>query len=836
MGAIRGKITDPNGAVVPGTTVTATDIKTEEDFFATTDGEGEFLVENLPSGKYNVIAQYDGFKTSIRNGITVKAGAVTQIDLTLELGAAMTAVDVQSQGVVTVERSSTLFGRGEGSGIGHGSGGGIGDGDSEPLLSKKENKSQNSTPRLREYFPETLVWNPELITDKSGKASIKFRLADNLTTWKLYAIASDKQGRIGVVSKEIKTFQPFFVDLDPPKFLTATDEIFLPVQVRNYTATNQKVGVTMSNANWFSFLNQPTQKIEVSANQTQNAIFGFKAISPITDGKQRVTAIADTDSDAIEKPVTVRPNGQEIVRTESKIFKNATSFAIDFPSNALPKTPKSQLKIYPNLIAHVTESVEGLLERPYGCGEQTISSTYPNLMILKFTKTDNALTQKARKYLQKGYERLLGYQVADGGFSYWSGKDAADIALTAYAIRFLSDAQEFIEVDKSVIEKARQYLIKQQREDGSWTKKYYSETTEDKIRTTMFTAYVARILAMTKDTDKIALQKALNYLKNAEISEPYALALQGLANFDAGNIEETRNIAKKLESMAQTENGIAFWDLETSTPFFGSGMTGRLETTALVVQFLQTINTSQTKDNGQIGKAILFLLKNKDRYGVWYSTQTTINVLDAFLAMPSADKERQVFSVLMNGEKLKDFTVSTDRIEPIILDLSDKLQSANRLEITSSVDSALLAQIVSTHYIDWKDTDLSSNARDLRLAVDCDKTAAKIMEEITCAVETERIGKQFYGMLLAEIGTPPGADVSRESLEKALQENWNLSRYEVLPDRIVLYMWAKSGATKFNFKFRPRYGINAQTPASIVYDYYNPEANATVAPLRFDVK
>lgn len=49
-------------------------------------------------------------------------------------------------------------------------------------------------------------------------------------------------------------------------------------------------------------------------------------------------------------------------------------------------------------------------------------------------------------------------------------------------------------------------------------------------------------------------------------------------------------------------------------------------------------------------------------------------------------------------------------------------------------------------------------------------------------------------------------------------------------------MWSKPGGTKLNFKFKPRYAINAKTPASTVYDYYNPEANAVVAPLSFAVK
>ncbi len=704
---------------------------------------------------------------------------------------------------------------------------------------------RKSTPRLREYFPETLLWIPELVTDQNGKVSITFRLADNITTWKIYAIASDTQGRVGVTSKEIKAFQPFFVDLDPPKFLTEGDEIYLPSQVRNYTPTKQNVNVEMAQSDWFSFLGAGTQTVAVEPNASQNAIFGFKAISPITDGKQRVTAIADTDSDAIEKPVTVRPNGQEIVNTQSKLFTNSATFDVNYPSNALPKTNKAELKIYPNLLAHVTESVEGLLRRPYGCGEQTTSSTYPNLMILKFAKggenqprsIPKSLEIKAKKFLQMGYERLLGYQVADGGFSYWGGKDSSNAALTAYILRFLSEAKEFIEVDENVFRRAQNYLVAQQNSDGSFTTRHSWENSGgNSSQTKLSTAYIARILAADKDANKAVLQKALNYLKanQTDAEEPYTLALFGLASLDAGNVQDAQNAAEKLRAMAKTEDGATFWNLETSTPFYGWGMTGKLETTAVVLQFLLQSKVKSQKSQDQTAKAVFYLLKNKDRYGVWYSTQTTINVLKAFLATLS-EGQNQTVSISLNGEKLKDLTIAADQIEPIILDLSDKLSSANRLDITSSNASTLMAQIVSTHYIDWAEADLSSKF--FRLKYECDKQSAAIMDEINCSVEAERLGTQYWGMILAEIGTPPGADVSRESLEKAFNgSDWSLSKYEVLPDRIVVYLWSKPGGTKFNFKFRPRYGINANTPASVVYDYYNPEAQATIAPLKFEVK
>jgi hypothetical protein len=842
-GAIRGTVLDLNGAVIPNATVTATN---QEDntktYTATTKDDGTFLIENIPSGTYNVKIDAIGFKSSAYIGIKVRAKNLVEIRASLEVGTVSETVSVMG-GENTVDATETKaqsnINAQEIDSLPKGTG-------FSSLLKVKKNQNtatqteENSTPRLREYFPETLFWSPEIITDRSGKAEVKFKMADNITTWKLYTVASTKNGKIGVAEKEVTAFQPFFVDLEPPKFLTDGDEIYLPTQVRNYTETKQKVGVTMTKSDWFSFLSPEKQTVEVASNQSANAVFGFKAIAPVTGGKQRVTAIAAKDSDAIEKPVTVRPNGQEIVRTESKLFTGSAAFDVNFPENSLPKTPRAEVKIYPNLMAHVTESVEGLLQRPYGCGEQTISSTYPNLMILKFTKTDNALMQKAHKYLQKGYERLLGYQVADGGFSYWGGKDASDVALTAYALRFLTDAKAFVEVDEKVIENAQNYLIKQQRADGSFTKKYYWETGENSGRTKLFTSYVARTLAMLK-AEKSVLDKALAYLKmrNAEIDEPYALALYGLASLDAGNTETAREIAATLEKMAIAEGDKVYWNLETNTPFYGWGTAGRIETTALVLQLLIKTKDQNASAEDLISKATMFLLKSKDRYGVWYSTQTTINVLDAFLASLAPTKN-QTISVSINGEKIKDIAVSADQIEPVVLDLTGKLANANRLEITSSDNSKVMSQIVKTHYIDWKDADVSNrsvnDSRAIRLDYKCDKLTPKIMETVTCAVETERVGFKGYGMLLAEIGLPPGAEVSRESLQAAMDADWSLSRYDVLPDRIVLYMWSKAGGTRFNFKFKPRYGINAQTPASVVYDYYNEEARGIVAPLKFEVK
>ena len=124
----------------------------------------------------------------------------------------------------------------------------------------------------------------------------------------------------------------------------------------------------------------------------------------------------------------------------------------------------------------------------------------------------------------------------------------------------------------------------------------------------------------------------------------------------------------------------------------------------------------------------------------------------------------------------------------------------------------------------------------LKLSVAYDRTEAGVAQEVTCDVAAERVGHVGYGMMLAEVGLPPGADVDRASLERAMAESgWALGSYDVLPDRLVVYLWPRAGGTNFQFTFRPRFGLVAKSAPSVVYDYYNPEARAVLAPTKFNV-
>jgi hypothetical protein len=86
---------------------------------------------------------------------------------------------------------------------------------------------------------------------------------------------------------------------------------------------------------------------------------------------------------------------------------------------------------------------------------------------------------------------------ADGGFGYWH-RTSADVALTAYILRFLTGASDFIEVDPAIKSNARAYLIAQQTPSGAWTS--YDWSTKRQRDDPMKTAYVARALSTSSES------------------------------------------------------------------------------------------------------------------------------------------------------------------------------------------------------------------------------------------------------------------------------------------------------------------------------------------------
>jgi hypothetical protein len=93
-GVIQGTITDTSGAVVPGATVTGTNINTGAKITRQTTGAGFYVLSPLAAGQYMVTVSKTGFKTSVAKQVTVNALNVVGLNLVLNVGATTQEVTV----------------------------------------------------------------------------------------------------------------------------------------------------------------------------------------------------------------------------------------------------------------------------------------------------------------------------------------------------------------------------------------------------------------------------------------------------------------------------------------------------------------------------------------------------------------------------------------------------------------------------------------------------------------------------------------------------------------------------------------------------------------------
>src|SRR5258705_1863762 len=107
-GTILGGVKDAQGAVVPGATVTATNLGTQFSRSTVTDGAGEYALRLLPVGNYKVEVSIPGFKTFTQTGIQLEVGRNARLDATIELGAVSETVSVVGDSPLVDTASAAL--------------------------------------------------------------------------------------------------------------------------------------------------------------------------------------------------------------------------------------------------------------------------------------------------------------------------------------------------------------------------------------------------------------------------------------------------------------------------------------------------------------------------------------------------------------------------------------------------------------------------------------------------------------------------------------------------------------------------------------------------------
>ncbi|MCL5036500.1 MAG: Ig-like domain-containing protein [Chloroflexi bacterium] len=312
---------------------------------------------------------------------------------------------------------------------------------------------------FRKKMKSTAYWNPSIKTNNNGKARVSFTLPDNLTTFRLMAIAITRDSLFGSGENTFIVNKPLLIRGAMPRFFRPGDRCIAGITVHNGTKRDGTVTVDVS-VKGVILEGENKKVINVKGGQEQEVTFSFYAKSP-GDAVFKFYAKMGKETDGLEMTVPVEKHTMKIAAASIGVTKKSTEEQILVPPDVVPDAGGLDVTASGSSLVNLKGAVDYLMEYPYGCLEQRLSKIAPKLLdpdFIKILGMDDKGIDKFKKLVQSSLNELYQFQKSDGGFGYWTD-DPSDEYITAYALQVFKRADDMgYRVDKSSIKRALKYL------------------------------------------------------------------------------------------------------------------------------------------------------------------------------------------------------------------------------------------------------------------------------------------------------------------------------------------------------------------------------------------
>jgi alpha-2-macroglobulin len=298
--------------------------------------------------------------------------------------------------------------------------------------------------RIRSKFVASAYWAPLLVTDEQGEVAFSFTAPDNLTAYRLMAVAADAGDKFGAGERRLTVNKPLMAAPVLPRFLRSGDAASVGVVVHNHTEAAGTATVT-ARAIGASLAGAATQTVAVPANGSARVRFAAKASEQAAATFEFAVAMgAERDGVRVTLPID-RPRviDQRLLVEQRLGAGESWTGSIGVGKDVLRGESALAVTVDRSGVGELAPSLRSLVEYPYGCLEQTMSRFLPLVAAKDLAKTidDPALQGgKAAEFIRLGLAKVLRHQQADGQFSLWP--EATPYPhLTAYALWGLTVAQ-----------------------------------------------------------------------------------------------------------------------------------------------------------------------------------------------------------------------------------------------------------------------------------------------------------------------------------------------------------------------------------------------------------
>lgn len=680
--------------------------------------------------------------------------------------------------------------------------------------------------RARTDFRDTVLWEPAVSTGSDGAATVRFTLADSVTSFRATAEALGG-GLLGAGDAMIVSTLPFHVEARVPVALSTGDHLELPVTLENQRSSSVELDLVARVGSLLRLGATPgSQALKAGERRT---VWMPIDVAP-GQGAMELTidAAGGGVRDALVRTIPVVPRGVPQRWSVSGRLDGPTEHTVVIPKDALEGSVSGTLTLLPTPISEVLTGIEQMVRTPGGCFEQTSSTNWPNVVVLDLLEqagTTGKLSVDRKAVLDTGYGILKNYQVAAGGFETW-GSGPGKEALTAYGLLEFNDMARVYDVSPKLLDQSAKYLLDQRTGTGGYRVTGASAHGYGTAPPEVLDAYITYALVETGHRD-IAKEIDQTAALARRSSDPYRMGLATLTLLKA-RPAEGKAAAARLATL-QAADG-SFPGSETSITR-SENYNLDVEATALASMALL-----RAGEVSRANKAVEWLRANQTSAGQWGATQGNALALRAIGEMAAAgtrgDRPGKL-AVAVDGELVQQLTVDAGGREPIEVDLG-RFFSVGSHDVSVTLDGLSVPYALEagwTTELPASDTsrrlDLTTTLADASLALGHTTRMTTTVTNRTDAVVPDPI---------ARIGLPAGLEAQVKQLE-ALKKWGEIAFFELRPREVTVY-WDGIGVGEVHTVALDLVATNVgrfTAPASAAYPYYDDQAKAWVAGVEVGV-
>ncbi|HRP69292.1 MAG TPA: alpha-2-macroglobulin family protein, partial [Turneriella sp.] len=244
-------------------------------------------------------------------------------------------------------------------------------------------KGERERLKIRKNFKDTAFFMANGKTDASGLAKVHVPLPDNLTEWRITTHAHTRAGLSASGRTKITVSKDFALRLAKPRFLRERDEAQLRLLISNQLKEKQTAALEAQFEN-IKLVSKFPKTLDIPAGEEKYIDFKITNDTFPKEGKARLQFIARTqsDNDGLEMELPLLPYGVENFIASQKIFapnEKTWQSTLQLPNGGRENLGTVNVSFTPGVLPSVHETLPYLIQYPYGCVEQTLSTFLPVL-------------------------------------------------------------------------------------------------------------------------------------------------------------------------------------------------------------------------------------------------------------------------------------------------------------------------------------------------------------------------------------------------------------------------------------------------------------------------